>query len=538
MATEPVADKPVKVHGWFYWFLRNSRESLVRWYKRHWMGASIGMLVNLFVLFMLRGLTHHYIMMARQRSFLVALLVLLAAAWVWTRGRHWVVKTLASLVCLLLLVAMFVWGGVAHDYLALYIRYRTINIAELQKLPITGHERLQPLNSIYSLAYEQITATESPQRPDFVRVDGEYRWTMAIEPAYAIPRLSGRVERTVSIPGDDPAPNFSKRETVRFEVGEGMLLGKNSRTATIKTMNLLRYFNYEPSEVRYLKDDQGKWVQVVSLIRWSGIFFPRPEFGGVQVIRQEQLDFAGELNHMLWGAGEWIPPEQVGNHKFLVGQNILAYETSRYMAQAIRFQNGFLGPMPWRHEGDVRIPDMPADVNEQPFTTYFEEVAKRPGMLYHYFGLEPFDPEKQGLSVSVFIPADGSGPVYVYKHSEHEGILTGVSAIAAKVMDTQKSFDWTRHRPVEHRPFIRDLGGERRFFWLTTIVTYKDDVAKTKEAIAVEDQHKWFIAGTRPNIVITDARLNTPVWVSFDPSRWPDEIKEELVKAGLGKNFR
>src|SRR6185369_5919620 len=115
----------------------------------------------------------------------------------------------------------------------------------------------------------------------------------------------------------------------------------------------------------------GQWVQIVSLIRWSGLFFPQPEFGGVQLIRQHERSAASFLWKMLFGTGEWIPPDEVPKHRFLVGQHVLSYSVSRYMARSFRFQNGFLAPFPGYHEGDIRIPDMPEDVNDQPFTVSF-----------------------------------------------------------------------------------------------------------------------------------------------------------------------
>lgn len=416
---------------------------------------------------------------------------------------------------------------------------------EMGKLPITGHERLQPRNSVYSLALEKIQETEAPSIPDYVRVGNEeYRWTLGIEPV-RIKRVYGNVEEVVSVLPFDPSPNFSTRDRVSFETGEGMFLGRNTLTATIKTFSLWRYLNYEPADVKYVKDDSGEWVQVVSLVRWKGIFFPRPEFGGVQVIRQRKETLSSDLRLVLLGAGERIPPESISKHRFLVGQNNIPYEVSRYIADSFRFQNGFFSPMPWIHQGDIRIPDLPADVNDQPFTTYFEQVAPGlPGMLYHYFALEPYDPDKQGLNVSLFIPADGwgngSSGVHVYKHFRKGGILTGVSAITAKVMDSRKEYDWSRHGPVEHRPYIRDINGTRRFFWLTTVVTYKEsgngkDAGKGSAAHTTEEfrQGRRFIAGGLPNIVLTDADHNIPVWMSSNPDEWVSELKSNPILSRL-----
>jgi hypothetical protein len=279
-----------------------------------------------------------------------------------------------------------------------------------------------------------------------------------------------------------------------------------------------RYLNYDPADVSYVPDDDGHWVQIVSLIRWSGLFFPQPEFGGVQLIRQHEGGVGSFLWKMLFGTGEWIPPDEIAKHPFLVGQHVLPYAVSRYMAGSFRFQNGFLAPFPGFHEGDIRIPDMPEDVNDQPFTVSFRMPGAADSKLYHYFALEPFDPQKQGLNTSLFIPADGSGPVFAYHHYEYGGALTGVSAIATKVMESHKQYDWNRNRPVEHRPFIRDIDGTVRFFWLTTVVT-------TKETEGV----RHFIAGSVPEVIITDAAYNVPVWVDpLHPDGWVSELRKAL----------
>ncbi|MEM7395537.1 MAG: hypothetical protein AAF492_24665, partial [Verrucomicrobiota bacterium] len=67
-------------------------------------------------------------------------------------------------------------------------------------------------------------------------------------------------------------------------------------------------------------------------------------------------------------------------------------------------------------------------------------------------------------------------------------------------------------------PYIRVLAGKTRFFWLTTVVTVKEDTGDNK-----------FIAGSVPDVVLTDAEFNTPVWV--DPltrEGWPEELSTTL----------
>jgi hypothetical protein len=525
-ASRPVAvpadgGQPEPDRGRLYWLWRNGTDRLRTFARRH-RGAFVALvLVAAVVLLLLRAAVHPFVIALRVRMFLVVigLPLLLGVGWLLFSGSFRRRLVTAVVVLPLLSLAVY-WGEEVHHYLALYNRFRTLPVVELPALPVTDHERIQPLNSIYSLAHEAISESETPMRPFFVRVGDEYRWTMGIEPAYAFPRTFGSVQQIFSVPGTAASPRFQRdnRIPVHFETGEEMLFGSNSHTAVIRSFGLWRYLNYEPTDVSYIPDDDGQWVQIVSLIRWSGLFFPQPEFGGVQLIRQHHGTALSFVGKMLFGAGEWIPPEDVAKHRFLAGQHVLSYAVSRYMAGSFRFQNGFLAPFPGYHQDDIRIPDMPADVNDQPFTVCFRMPGATESKLFHYFALEPYDPAKQGLNTSLFIPADGSGPVYAYRHHEHAGSLTGVSAISTKVMESRKQYDWNRNRPVEHRPFIRDIDGTVRFFWLTTVVT-------TKET----EGTRHFIAGSAPEVIITDATYNVPVWVDpMHPETWVDELKRVL----------
>ena len=279
-----------------------------------------------------------------------------------------------------------------------------------------------------------------------------------------------------------------------------------------------------------MKDDAGKWVQVVTLIKWKGVFFPWPEFGGVQVIKQSGHDYSWKaafdfIPYILKGCGEWIPPEEVGKHEFLKGQNVMPYTVSRFMAQSLRFQEGFLGPLPGNRVGDLRIADLLDDMNQQPFTLYFNMKKGEAGKLYQYFALEPYDTGKQGLSTSFFVPADGVGPEYVYRHFKHGESAIGVSAVADYVRNSKKNYDWTQNTPVEHRPYIRmlpDVKGvsKERFFWMTTVVTQKQKGGSTAAG---------FVSGTVPEIAITDIHRSTVVWVNaLEPEKWPEELQKAM----------
>jgi len=140
--------------------------------------------------------------------------------------------------------------------------------------------------------------------------------------------------------------------------------------------------------------------------------------------------------------------------------------------------------------------------------------------------LEPYHDTKQGLNTSMFVPADGIGPVMVYRHYLRNEALTGVSAVAPKVMESRKQYDWEQSQPVEHRPYIRDIDGKRRFFWLTTVVTYKDK----KHA-----GERGFIAGSTPAITLTDAMYKTVVWVDPNQAR-PGQISSRMKLSVVWKS--
>lgn len=511
-----------------YWFIHNIGILLVRFLREHRIASIVLCVLFLGSTFALRAVIHPYVIFLRARVFLV----LMGVPFVWlvwaqfVRG-GWKRRLVLGGLLVVLIPSIAKWGDEVHNYLSLYRQYQLLEKQELEVMPTTGYERIQPLNAIHSLAYEAMGTTEIPQVPDLMRVGNEYQWTIGVEPAYVVPRVFEGVRKVFSLSATSSAPDFQHERpvSVAFYSGEQLLFSRNSATTTIRTFDFFRFFSYQPEDVVYSTNDSGEWVQIVKLVRWKGLFFPRPEFGGVQVISQEPAhqdalaSVRRMLRIMLFGAGEWIPPERISEYPYLVGQNIVPYQVSRYIADSFRFQAGFFGPMPGSHLGDVRITDLEADVNPQPFTVHFNVPERE--QLYQYFGLEPVDVDKQGLNTSVLVPADGTLPVLFYRHFDRSEVLLGVSAVSPKIIESKKSYDWNRHRPVEHRPVVKEVGGKRRFFWLTTVITRKDQV----------EGDKRFIAGAKPETALTDAAYNVVVWVPPDhPDQWKVLLEEQLSK--------
>src|SRR5262249_45004304 len=159
----------------------------------------------------------------------------------------------------------------------------------------------------------------------------------------------------------------------------------NTLMCTRRAFGLWRALNYEPGNVLYMPDDSGQMVQVVTLVKWVGLIFPWPEFGGVQVIPQGNTNIFGRV---FLGCGHWIRPSEIDNYSFLRGQNLVPPVVSRFMAQSQRFQAGFFGPLSISRQGDLRIADVPDDVNPLPFNLFFRFSERDPGKLYQYVALE------------------------------------------------------------------------------------------------------------------------------------------------------
>lgn len=418
---------------------------------------------------------------------------------------------------------LFGWQIGLYRFMQSYNVFNNLNLIELNELPLTQNERIQPYNNIVTMAYESIGETQEVSPPQLVRVDSTNQWTMAVQPAeeYTWQRINDNTEELFAVESTSPFPRFSdkNRIPVTFSIGESLAFSRNTYNAVVQRFNIFQLFNLEPSEVFYMKDDNGKWVQVVSLIRWKGFFFPYPAYGGVMVIEPGIHGFSDYLERITIGKGTYIPPDEIKNYPFLTRQNTLAERVSRLEAQSLQFLGGFTDPLPWNMETAVKIPDLADDQNQQPFVTDFDfsgmNVDAFSG-LYHWFGLEPIGKERTSLSFSVLVPADGTDKLYYYNHAAKKEGLAGVSAMPLKVIESRKEYDWSVNKPVEFRPFIKKIAGRKRLFVLSTVTSKRDDSKK-------------FDGAATPDLALIDVEYRDVVWVDAKhPSEWNAEILKQL----------
>lgn len=322
------------------------------------------------------------------------------------------------------------WHFKMYDYMKTYNVFNHLNKVEINELPLTQNERIQPLRNVFSMANESVGETKDVSLPHLVRIGNENKWTMAIQPTekYVWQGMTDNTEEVFAVSSTTPFPRFSSenRIPVTFSIGESLKFSRNTYNAVVQRFNFFQLFTLEPSDTYYMKNDTGAWVQVVSLIKWKGFLFPYPIFGGVMVIDNGEHDFNDYIERILIGKGTYISPENMKNHEYLTRQNTLAEKVSRLQAESLKFLGGFSDPLPWNMETAVKIPEMPKDQNQQPYVTDFDfsdtEIEAYSG-LYHWFGLEPVGNERTSLSFSVFVPADGTDKLYYYDHAAKNRVM-------------------------------------------------------------------------------------------------------------------
>lgn len=465
----------------------------------------------------------------------------------WVLKRYSVrIQAAGGAFALAVFAVILVWGPDWHDFLAYWLRYQEFRheIIDLKKGQFyrTSDDRALPLGGVDGLIRDHINDNELSSPPDYVRVDGRFGWTADVGPANLWGRFAHDVVEFMFIPGTATSPDLSRRAPIQvnFDVGENLLFSRNLETCVRRSFGPWRFFNYQPGNILRMKDDSGKWVYVVSLVRWSWNtlgFFPWPEFGGVQVIEQNGpyrswrvfgIDWHKWLvdwpEHVIVGCGHWIPPENVHAHAFLTGQNIVPYEASRFMAESNRFQAGFLGPTRFSRQGDVRIADTPEDLNFQPYVLRALPVENGEWKLYQWFGLQPYDKDKCGLAISLLVPADGIGPKYRYNHAALGEHPNGPTCIADKVRARQGESYWANRRPAEPIPYVHVIADSNgnvapRLMYKPVIVTKK---------LRREGEEPLFIPGTPPETWIVDAYRGFPVRVGPDPREWDEQLRKEL----------
>lgn len=489
------------------------------------------LLILLIALFVLRDDYQPALLFVRKYIFIILLITIIL--FLGLRKFRNLASTGSRLGILGLLIVFFGilyvvgWHYKMYDYMKTYNVFNHLNKVEINELPLTQNERIQPLRNVFSMANESVGETKDVSLPHLVRIGDENKWTMAIQPTekYVWQGMTDNTEEVFAVSSTTPFPRFSNenRIPVTFSIGESLKFSRNTYNAVVQRFNFLQLFTLEPSDTYYMKNDTGQWVQVVSLIKWKGFLFPYPTFGGVMVIDNGEHDFNDYIERILIGKGTYISPDEMKNYPYLTRQNTLAEKVSRLQAESLKFLGGFSDPLPWNMETAVKIPEMPKDQNQQPYVTDFDfsdTDSDAFNGLYHWFGLEPIGTKRTSLSYSIFIPADGTDQFYYYNHSAKKQGYAGVSAMPLKVQESRKEYDWTANTPVEFRPYIKDIAGKKRMFFMGTVSSINNE------------NEQQFDGSATPDLVLIDSEYRDVVWIDVKhPSQWNKTVYDQLNEA-------
>lgn len=490
----------------------------------------LGLLILILLLFFLRDDYQPVLLFIRKYIFIILLCALVLYFGLKkfrnSASTGFRLAILGMLIAFFGLLYFIGWQYDMYNYMKTYNVFGDLNRVEIHQLPLTQNERIQPMRNIFSMANESVGETKDVSLPHLVRIEGENKWTMAIQPSekYTLQRISDNIEEIFAVSSTSPFPRFSSenRIPVVFSIGESMKFSRNTYNAVVQRFNIFQLFTTEPGDTFYMKNDSGQWVEVVSLIKWKGFFFPYPSFGGVMVIDHGEHDFNDYVERILIGKGTYISADKITDHPYLSRQNIMSEIVSRLQAESLKFLGGFTDPLPWKMETAVKIPQLPDDQNQQPFVTDFDfsDVdAKAYNGLYHWFGLEPIGDERTSLTYSVFVPADGTYKLYYYDHASKKQGYAGVSAMPLKMIESRKEIDWSVNKPVEFRPYIKNIAGRNRMFFLGTVSAIKEGTAK-------------FDGSATPDIALIDSEYRDVIWIDVKhPSQWDKTVYDQLNEA-------
>jgi len=156
--------------------------------------------IALLLLFILRDEYQPFLLFIRKFIFVILLcstiLFLLLRKFRKTPSTGKRIGILGLLLVIFGVIYAIGWHFKMYDYMKTYNVFNDLNKVEINELPLTQNERIQPLRNIFSMANESVGETKDVSLPHLVRVDGENQWTMAIQPTekYIWQRISGNTE--------------------------------------------------------------------------------------------------------------------------------------------------------------------------------------------------------------------------------------------------------------------------------------------------------------------------------------------------------
>ena len=456
------------------------------------------------------------VMVAREYSFVFIMLILNLGYFVYLFTRR-TKKTKTSLIVSGTIMTILIWGFTyfgGQQYISKVAKYDdiSVNVIELDEPLVSVNERVYPRDVILSAMKEYITDGVIFTTPDLVRNENGLMWSSStVAYKQTTNWVKGGINNVIYIPAnksfDELKPEILSTE---FTVGENMMFSKDAITLSIKRL-LLSYFNVFPTNVQYMKDDNGKNVAVVSLSKWDGILFPSPEYYGVIILREGDVSW---LQRALLGYGEIVKKENMSKYKFLSGQNLNSELTTRFIASSFTFEKNWWNHLPLVHDGDMIVTDMPGEQNEYPIVGEFIKPDNNVTM-YDFYETTSFKKDIKGVYKYIWVPSDGKGVIYTYTPSKHGKKCVSTKTLDKKITSNKKNYDWSAVKAVEHRPYFKKVDGKVQMYFLSSIVV-------------VDKNNHYEKDGVETVITRVDGTgTKKPIWVNTNkPNTWVNAISK------------
>jgi len=208
-----------------------------------------------------------------------------------------------------------------------------------------------------------------------------------------------------------------------------------------------RYFNVFPTNVQILDNDKNESVMIVSLASWDGILFPTPEFYGVMIIEQGDISWA---KRAIVGGAKIVKKEEISSYKWLLKQNLNSEISTRYAAESLKFENGFVAPMSFVHDDDIIMTDMEGDRNDLPLISAF--AINDDKKLFDFFELKPWKESSTNARDYLYFPSDGQDKIYGYKPKN----VVSIAELTNKVKGSVNYNTEQKYKFAEPRPYFKN----------------------------------------------------------------------------------
>ena len=484
---EPQPEKPSEpVHGPLYYLCRNLGRLI--WSNRITKKIVVGAppVLCTFIYFA-SALSNPIMVEIRKRSpaIVTALMsfAVVLALHTWAARWHRVRRLITGSIMIFWLAVMLSPDSFFHN-LSLYGAYLEMDRHELTRLPLTQHERIYPLSMVTHIVHDRLTQSHFTVSPFETYVDPNERlwWIAQKTPAglvntVSLQDVSGLVQVATSSTTVD-----IQHHAVDFKYGRDLFILRDLGHYVLPhKLSFLDIFDKEldRDDITYVKDAQGRWVMVMAVIDWDGIWpFCVPRFGGVFVCPQRDQ---GEIR--------LYAPDEIAKTPWLRSQNLVPELITTFYAESWKFNQGFGG---WiRNQGVTKITKIPEDTAQQPFTLYMKDVGGHDG-LFHFFALEPAG-RSAGLSKILLFDASGSTAspaAYVYDLEARGEELVGPARIAETIKASDIHVNWKEKSGygsfiiAESRPLIRDHDGKRLFHWFNSVITEQQGSGQPRVVLA------------------------------------------------------